>query len=204
MRWLPLVVVVVTWGRSVRAEAPQPDYRASVELADRSGSQHAIVTSKYACGVPAKCPEWSLDLGPADAAGLIAVVDLFGEPTRVRYATADTASAATLPASAKLPAAFVRTNQTDAANTKWERWAIVSLEGGRAKLLWRGEIAMTSAKGAGFSTPDGVELVATEPGKPLALVYAQTSIPGPGEKPRRPPPPVRRRFVVKDGMYQRE
>ena len=205
MRSAPLaLVIVVAWHAARADDARPPDSRASVELADKNGAQHAIVSSKLACGVPAKCPEWSFDLGPAEAASLIAVVDLLGEPTRVRDAAADHAPAATLPASAKLPAVFVRTNQTDAANTKWERWAVVSLEGGRPKLIWRGEIAMTSANGSGFSTTDGVELVATEPGKPLALVFAQTSIPSPREKSRRPAPPVRRRFVVKDGTYQRD
>jgi hypothetical protein len=69
--------------------------------------------------------------------------------------------------------------------------------------MWRGEIAMTSATGGGYSTMDGIELAATEPGKPLALVFAQTSMQKPNDK-RRQSPPVRRKFVVKDGTYQRE
>ena len=207
MRWFAIVLVVAS-GNVTRADEPHrpqpPDYRARVELVDKDGAQHAIVSSKYACGVPAKCPEWTLDLGRVESANLIAVVDLLGEPTRLRSAAADSSPTATLPGSAKMPAAVVLTNQTDAANTQWERWAVVSLESGRATLIWRGEIAMTSPAGSGFATPDGVELVSTQPGKPLAIVFAQTSISGPTEKAHRPNRPVRRRFVMKDGTYQRE
>jgi hypothetical protein len=109
-----------------------------------------------------------------------------------------------LPGDAKLPAAFVRTEATDAANTRWERWTLVSLEGGRPKVIWRGELAMTREKGGGFTTLDGVELVAGEVGKPLALELAQTSLPSPNEKARKPSAPLHRRFVMKDGKYQRE
>ncbi len=180
---------------------PRSEVRASVELTGKSGEQHAIVTAKKECGAPAKCPAWTLDLGRAETVDLLAVVDLLGEPTRVR-GTPGVAPTANVPASAKLPAAFVRTGQTDAANTKWERWAVVSLDGGRPKLIWRGEIAMISATGGGFSTADGVELVATEPGRPLALAFAQTSVQPPSDKPRRASPPIRRRFVMTDGTYQ--
>jgi hypothetical protein len=199
-----LVLVLVFAAATAHADA---EYRARVELSDKTGAHHATVTSKRTCSVPAKCPEWTLDLGPADSADLIRVVDLRGEPMRVRSGDSSSDSNAdpsSLPDSAKWPAAFVRTVATDAANTRWERWAIVSLEGGRTKLLWRGELAMTPAKGGGFATSDGIELVATEPGQPLALVFAQTAIAAPSEKAHRPAQPLKRRFVVKDGTYQRE
>ena len=183
---------------------PQAVYRASVALADKEGAQHAIVTSKLTCGTPAKCPEWTLDLGPADAASVLVLVDLFGKPAHVRYASDATAPSLVLPGDAKLPAAFVRTQATDAANTRWERWTLVSLEGGRAKVIWSGELTMTREKGGGFTTLDGVELVAGEVGKPLTLELAQTSVPSPNEKARKPSAPLHRRFVMKDGTYQRE
>lgn len=179
-------------------------YRASVELADTNGAVHAIVTAKLVCGKPAKCPAWTLDLGPADDTELVALVDLLGAPTHLRNADALADRTGTLPGSAKLPAAFIRTKATDAASTRWERWAIVSLVDGRAKLIWRGEIAMTPEKGGGFSTNDGVELVATEPNKPLAIVLVQTAVPKPNEKAHPPGKPVSRRFVFKDGAYQHE
>ncbi len=185
------------------AEPPAADFHASVELVTKDGAPHAIVTTKLACSAPEKCPEWTLDLGHAEAVELLALVDLRGEPTRVRY-VANQSNAQALPASAKLPAAFVRTSQLDAADTRWERWAVIALEGGKPKLVWRGEIAMTTAKGGGFSTKDGVELVATEPGQPLALAFAQTSVAEPSSKPHPPGPAVRRKFVLKDGTYQHE
>ena len=175
-----------------------------VELADKDGAPHAIVTSKLACTTAAKCLEWTLDLGRVDSVGLVAIVDLLGEPTRVRDVPGQSTSALELPASAKLPAAFVRTIQVDAADTRWQRWAVISIESGKPKVIWRGEIAMTPAKGGGFATPDGVELVATEPGKPLALAFVQTTVAEPTNKRQLAAPAVRRRFVIKDGTYQRE
>ncbi len=94
-------------------------FRASVELADKDGAPHAIVTSKLACTTPAKCLEWTLDLGRADSVGLVALVDLLGEPTRVRDVPGQNTLVLELPGSAKLPAAFVRTSQLDAADTRW-------------------------------------------------------------------------------------
>jgi hypothetical protein len=181
------------------ADEPSPAYRARVELEDKDGAPHAIVTSKLACTAPAKCPEWTLDLGHADSVGLVALVDLLGAPTRVRDVPGQNQLTLDLPASAKLPAAFVRTSQLDAADTRWERWAIISIEGGKPKVIWRGEIAMTTAKGGGFATGDGVELVATDSGKPLALELVQTTVPA-----RPSAPAVHRRFVIKDGTYQHE
>jgi hypothetical protein len=204
MRLLVALVVVGSITNIARADDAAPVYRASVELADTNGAIHAIVTAKLECGKPAKCPAWTLDLGPADDTALVALVDLRGAPTHLRNADALADRTGTLPGSAKLPAAFVRTKATDAASNRWERWAIVSLVDGRAKLIWRGEIAMTAEKGGGFSTNDGVELVATEPDKPLALVFAQTAIPKPNEKAHLPGKPMPRRFVFKDGAYQRE
>ena len=204
MRLLVALVVVGSIAGAARGDDAAPVYRASVELADTNGAIHAIVTAKLVCGRPAKCPAWTLDLGPADDTELVALVDLLGEPTHLRNADALAGRTGTLPGSAKLPAAFVRTKATDAANSRWERWAIVSLVDGRAKLIWRGEIAMTPEKGGGFSTNDGVELVATEPNKPLALVLVQTAIPKPNEKAHPPGKQVSRRFVLKDGAYQRE
>jgi hypothetical protein len=198
-----LLVALVVVSSTAAAWADTPAYRASVELADTSGAIHAIVTSKLACSTPAKCPAWTVDLGPADA-GLVAVVDLLGEPTHLHNADALADRTGSLPGTAKLPAAVVRTKATDAANNRWERWAIVSLVEGRARVIWRGELAMTPEKGGGFTTNDGVELVATEPGKPLALVFAQTVVPKPNEKAHPPGKPVARRFVLKDGAYQRE
>jgi hypothetical protein len=197
MRWLVVLVGISLAGNAVADDAV---YRASVELADKGGAPHAVVTSKLACSAPAKCPEWTLDLGHADSVGLVALVDLLGEPTRVRDVPGQNKLTLDLPASARLPAAFVRTSQLDAANTRWERWAIVSIEGGKPKVIWRGELAMTTAKGAGFATTDGVELVATEPGKPLALAFVQSTVPEPTTK--HAPSAVHRRFVIKDGTYQ--
>jgi hypothetical protein len=197
------VLVLALLSGVAGADQPAADYHARVELVTKSGAPHAIVTTKLACSAPAKCPEWTLDLGAAEAVELIALVDLMGAPMRVRY-VADQSSPQALPAAAKLPAAFVRTSQLDAADTRWERWAVIALEGGKPKLIWRGEIAMTTAKGGGFSTNDGVELVATEPGQPLALAFAQTSVPEPSSKPHPPGPAIRRKFVLKDGTYQHE
>jgi len=196
-----LALVVVVSSTTARAE---PAYRASVELADTNGAVHAIVTAKLACDTPAKCPAWTLDLGPADEAGLVAVVDLLGDARHLSNADALADRAGSLPGSAKLPAAFVRTKATDAASNRWERWTIVSLVDGRAKPIWRGELTMTPEKGGGFSTNDGIDLVATQPGKPLALVFVQTAIAKPNEKAHAPGKPVARRFVLKDGTYQRE
>jgi hypothetical protein len=198
-------VALVAFAEVVHADdARTPVYRANVTLADKEGARHAIVTSKLTCSTPAKCPEWTLDLGPADAASVLVLVDLYGKPAHVRYASDAAAASLVLPGDAKLPAAFVRTQATDAENTRWERWTLLSLEGGRAKVIWRGELAMTREKGGGFTTLDGVELVAGEAGRPLALELAQTSVPGPSEKARKPSAPLHRRFVMKDGMYQRE
>jgi hypothetical protein len=199
-----LLVALVVVGSAAQADDAAPVYRASVELADTNGAVHAIVTAKLVCGKPAKCPAWTLDLGPADDTELVALVDLLGPPTHLRNADALADRTGTLPGSAKLPAAFVRTKATDAAKNRWERWAIVSLVDGRAKLIWRGELAMTPEKGGGFSTNDGVELVATEPDKPLALVLVQTAVPKPNEKAHPAGKPVSRRFVFKDGAYQHE
>jgi hypothetical protein len=199
---LVAVATVLLCGDAIADETAA--FRASVELADKGGAPHAIVTSKLACTAPAKCPEWTLDLGRADSVGLVALVDLLGEPTRVRDVPGQSTSALELPASAKLPAAFVRISQLDAADTRWERWAVVSIEGGKPKVIWRGEIAMTPAKGGGFATPDGVELAAMEPGKPLALVFVQTTVPESTNKRQLAAPAVRRRFVIKDGTYQHE
>jgi hypothetical protein len=201
MRCVLLVGVVLFCGDAVADVAPAG---VRVELADKDGAPHAVVTSKLACTTAAKCLEWTLDLGRADSVGLVTVVDLLGEPTRVRDVAGESTSALELPASAKLPAAFVRTVQLDAADTRWERWAVISIEGGKPKVIWRGEIAMTPAKGGGFATPDGVELAATEPGKPLALAFVQTTVPAPTNKRQVSAPGVRRRFVIKDGTYQRE
>jgi hypothetical protein len=201
MESLLAALVVIASTATSRAE---PAYRASVELADTNGAVHAIVTAKLVCDTPAKCPAWTLDLGPADDAGLVAVVDLLGEARHLSNADALADRTGSLPGSAKLPAAFVRTKATDAASNRWERWTIVSLVEGRAKSIWRGELAMTPEKGGGFSTSDGIELVATQPGKPLALVFVQTTIPNPNEKAHPPSKPVTRRFVLKDGTYQRE
>jgi hypothetical protein len=192
------VVIVVALVGAARGDDSAPSYRATVELADKQGLRHAVVTSKLSCSVPAKCPAWTLDLGTADAADVLTLVDLRGEPTRVRASTTPTL---TLPGSAKLPAAVVRTTVTDAGNTRWERWTLVSLEAGRAKAIWRGEIAMRPDKGGGYTTPDGIELVATEAGQPLALELAQLALPN--DKARGPVKPVRRRFTMKDGTYQR-
>jgi hypothetical protein len=208
MRSVLLVAVgtVLFCGDAVADEvaAVPAAFSASVALADKDGAPHAIVTSKRACTTPAKCLEWTLDLGRADSVGLVALVDLLGEPTRVRDVPGQNALALELPASAKLPAAFVRTSQLDAADTRWERWAVISIEGGKPKVIWRGEIAMTPAKGGGFATRNGVELVATEPGKPLALAFVQTTVPEPTNKRQLSAPAVRRRFVIKDGTYQHE
>jgi len=204
MRLLVALVVVASTAGAARGDDAAPVYRASVELADTNGAVHAIVTTKLVCGRPAKCPAWTLDLGPADDTELVALVDLLGQPTHLRNGDALANRTGTLPGSAKLPAAFVRTKATDAARNRWERWAIVSLVDGRPKLIWRGEIAMTPEKGGGFSTNDGVELVATELDKPLALVFVQTAIPKPNEKAHPPSKLVSRRFVFKDGAYQRE
>jgi hypothetical protein len=193
-------VALVAFAEVVHADV----YRASVALADKEGARHAIVTSKLTCSTPAKCPEWTVDLGPAEAASVLVLVDLFGKPVHVRYAADSAAPSLELPGDTKLPAAFIRTQSTDAENTRWERWTLVSLEGGRAKVIWRGELAMTREKGGGFTTADGVELVAGEAGKPLALELAQTTVPGPNEKPHKPGAPLHRRFVMKDGTYQRE
>ncbi|HEY1817727.1 MAG TPA: hypothetical protein VGG74_35545 [Kofleriaceae bacterium] len=201
MRSVWLVVLVGVWLTS-DAVADNAVYRASVELVDMGGAPHAIVTSKLGCSAPAKCPEWTLDLGHAESVGLIGLVDLLGEPTRVRDVPGQTKLTLELPASARLPAAFVRTSQLDAADTRWERWAIVSIEGGKPKVIWRGELAMTTAKGGGFTTHDGVDLVATEPGKPLALVFVQTTVPEPTNK--HPAAAIHRRFVIKDGTYQHD
>jgi hypothetical protein len=190
-----IVVVVATGARGDDSSS----YRATVEIADKQGLKHAVVTSKLSCSVPAKCPAWTLDLGAADAAEVLTLVDLGGEPTRVH--TAAIQPTPTLRGSAKLPAAFVRTIATDAANTRWERWTLVSLEAGRAKVIWRGEIEMRPDKGGGYTTPDGIALVATEPGQPLALELDQ--LPSANDKARRPAKPVRRRFIMKDGTYQR-
>jgi hypothetical protein len=190
-----VLVALVLFGSDL---ARADDYRASVELTDTK-PPHAVVTAKLTCATPAKCPAWTLDLGTADETGVIALVDLAGAPTHVRGT--DT-PAATLPGATRMPAAVVRTKVTDAANNRWERWAIVSLDSGRAKLVWRGELAMRSANGGGFTTDGGIELVATEPGKPLALAFAQLSIPKPGDKSK--PRPLMRRFVFKNGAYQRE
>jgi hypothetical protein len=199
-------VALVALAEVVHADDARPPanvYRANVALADKEGARHAIVTSKLTCSTPAKCPEWTLDLGPADAASVLVLVDLFGKPAHVRYAN-DAAASLVLPGDAKLPAAFVRTEALDAANTRWERWTLLSLEDGRPKVIWRGELAMTREKGGGFMTLDGVELVAGEVGKPLALEFAQTSVPSPNEKARKPSAPLHRRFVMKDGTYQRD
>ena len=198
--WLVAVAAVSLASEAV-ADPPTGAYRAQVELADVGGAPHAIVTSKLACSTPAKCPEWTLDLGRAESVGLLALVDLFGAPARVRESPGDTTLALELPASAKLPAAFVRTGSIDAANTRWDRWAVVSIEAGKPKVIWRGEIAMTTANGGGFVTSNGVELVATEPGKPLALTFDQTTVPSNN---RASAPVVHRRFVLKDGTYQHE
>jgi hypothetical protein len=195
-------VIVVAIAGPARGDDHPAYYRATVELADKQGAQHAIVTSKMSCSVPAKCPAWTLDLGPADAAELLTLVDLRGEPTHVRSSA--TQPTLGLPASAKLPAALVRTTAADAANTRWERWTMISLEAGRPKAIWRAEIEMRPDKGGGFTTPDGIELVATEAGQPLALELAQTSTPAPNDKPHPPAKPIRRRFVMKDGTYQRQ
>jgi hypothetical protein len=197
MRSISIIAAIVMLGSGARADG----YHAKVELADKDGAPHAIVTTKLACVAPAKCPEWTLDLGRADAVGLVAAVDLLGEPTRAREVSGQEPHALDLPASTKLPAVFVRTSQLDAADTRWERWAVISMEGGKPKLIWRGEISMTTAKGGGFVTRDGVELVATEPGKPLALAFVQNAVPDVTNKQHAE---IRRRFVIKDGTYQRE
>jgi|SRR5580704_16160948 hypothetical protein len=200
MRSAVAVLVLASLAGAANADQPAADYHARVELVTKSGAPHAIVTTKLACSAPAKCPEWTLDLGAAEAVELLALVDLLGAPTRVR----GVADVQALPVSAKLPAAFVRTSQLDAADTRWERWAVITLEAGKPKLIWRGEIAMTTAKGGGFATSDGVELVATAPGQPLALAFAQVSVPEPNSKPHPAGPSIRRKFVLKDGTYQRE
>jgi hypothetical protein len=198
MHSVPLALVI-TAAAVGAARADEPVYRATVEVANKEGANHAMVTSKLSCATPAKCPEWTLDLGPADAAELITLVDLRGDPTRVRYPA--TKPAVTLPGSAKVPVAFVRTTVADAVNTRWERWTIVSLEAGRAKAIWRGEITMSPDKGGGFSTADGIDLVATQAGQPLAIEFDQTQVPAPKDKPRKTKP-VHRRFVMKDGTYE--
>jgi hypothetical protein len=172
-------------------------YTAKLDIVDKKGEKHAVLASKLTCTTPSKCPEWSLDLGRVEGAQLVGLVDLQGEPRKVQNLPA------TLPESAKLPVAFVRFDDTDGAGTHWERLAVVSLEGGRAKLAWRGELAMQSKNGGGFSTINQIELVATEQGKPLALEFAQTSVPAPGDKPFRPGPPLSRHFEWKDGQYVR-
>ncbi|HEY1549017.1 MAG TPA: hypothetical protein VGG28_14435 [Kofleriaceae bacterium] len=185
---LALVLVLVL----AREAAADDSDHARVELVDKGGAPHAIITTKVACP---RCPEWTLDLGRADAVALVALVDLRGSPTRVRGSTP--AMTLDLAASATQPAAFVRISQTDAENTRWERWAVVELDG-KPAVIWRGEIAMTTAKGTGFATTDGVELVATDAGKPLALDFVQTPVPATKR------PGVHRHFVIKDGAYQHE
>ena len=102
------VSVLITFGALVAlAEAVHADdarppaivYRANVALADKEGARHAIVTSKLTCSTPAKCPEWTLDLGPADAASVLVLVDLFGKPAHVRYAKDTAAASLVLPKS---------------------------------------------------------------------------------------------------------
>src|SRR5215468_10901810 len=134
-------VAVVEVVHADDAHPPANVYRANVALADKEGARHAIVTSKLTCSTPAKCPEWTLDLGPADAASVLVLVDLFGKPAHVRYAKNTAAASLVLPGDAKLPAAIVRTEALDAENTRWERWTLLSLEGGRPKVIWRGELA---------------------------------------------------------------
>ena len=186
-------LLVLAW--SAAADA-QPAYTAKVDVVDKKGEQHAVLASKLTCATPAKCPEWTLDLGRVDSATLVGVVDLYGAPHAVR----DLPSS--LPESAKLPAAFVIIGDVDGAGTKWTRLAAVSLEGGRAKLIWRGEIAMTKKGTAeGFAVTGEVALVATEPGKPLAIEYTLRTILPPTTK--RNGPSVQARFVMHDGTYQR-
>ena len=188
---------------SAAVAAAQPAYTAKVEIIDKKGEHHAIVTSKLTCATPAKCPEWTLDLGRVDRAELLGVIDLRGAPTTVLLHTTGADIITHLPESAKLPAAFVRIEDVDGAGTSWTRIAAVSLEGGRAKAIWRGEL-VRHKKGTmdGFIITGDMSLVATAPDQPLAIEYDLHTILPPTTK--RNGPTVHQRFVMKDGRYQRE
>ena len=184
------VLAVVVVAAAPALAAAQPAYTAKVDIVEKDGAHRAVIASKLTCATPSKCPEWTLDLGRVDSASLVGLADLRGEPRAVKDLPA------TLPESAQLPAAFVRIADTDGAGTKWERLELVSLEGGRAKLIWRGELAMTATKGNGFLTVGDVALVAAKRAGPLAIELVQKSVPR--------GPQLKRRFVLKDGGYQRE
>ena len=161
MRSTVLVLALAVLARVAGADDPRPpsaDFHASVELVDKNGEPHAIVTSKLACSTPAKCPAWTLDSAAPRPCSC----------SRSSTCSASRRGCALPPSTSRRRWRWRRRRScrprscAPASSTPPTRDGSAGpssrSEGGKPKLVWRGEIGMTTAKGGGFATTDGVGL----------------------------------------------
>jgi len=187
-------VALLLVATSSAVAAAQPAYTAKLDIVDKDGAHRAVIATKLTCATPAKCPEWSLDLGRVDKAELVGLADLRGDARALRDLPA------AIPEAAKLPAAFVRVDDTDGAGTHWTRLVVVGIEG-RPKVLLRAELEMIKERGDSFRIREDVQLAPTATGDPLAIEYVVWIGRHNSKAPDRP---RKRRFVMTNGTYRSE
>jgi hypothetical protein len=166
------------------------------------GTTGALVLVRRCPGAgPGACPPEVLVIPDADALEPLAVLDL--NVARQTLPLAEDASVAAdlaVGAGAASPALLLRVRR-DWGGGDWQHEAVLCSLDGPPRLLWR---APTHAEGAGGGfTTFGAELVrsAAVGGRP-DIVLHQTTLPGPGEEPFMPGPPLTLRYVYDGEVYR--
>jgi hypothetical protein len=141
----------------------------------------------------------ALRLMPAEFIQLLDIVDLKGMPRTVdlnRNLLAENISE-TIVSIQKNPALLLRVTKN---STLKEEILILTTISPSPRMLWRETIRSIRQDGGGYDTLR-MQLVQGA-GEYLEIALTQTTLPGKGEKPYRPGPPRRLRFVMTDGSYQ--
>jgi len=141
----------------------------------------------------------ALRLLPAESIQLLDIVDLKGIPRTIdlnRNLLAENISE-TIVSIQKSPALLLRVTKN---STLKQEILILTTIGPSPRMLWRETIRSIRQDGGGYDTLR-MQLIQGA-GEYLEITLVQTTLPGKGEKPYRPGPPRRLRFVMTDGSYQ--
>jgi hypothetical protein len=149
------------------------------------------------------CPGQALDLGGADVAEPVAVLDLQGPPLTLNPAELPPMGTRALRASGAegMPALLLELRRRLASGEERNTLVLCTLE--RApRVLWEEITASRLPGGKGHRTFDLRFAAPRGGGTHLDLALVQTTLPGAGEQPAYPGPPRTRRYAYLDGAYQ--
>ncbi len=141
----------------------------------------------------------ALRLLPAEGIQLLDIVDLKGIPSTIdlnRNLLAENISE-TIVSKQKNPALLLRITKN---STLKQELLVLTTISPSIRVLWQETIRSIRQDGGGYDTLR-MQLVQGA-GEYLEIMLVQTTLPGKGDKPYRPGPPRRLRFVMTDGSFQ--